>query len=296
MSLEYFSNYDYSLMNNPEYKEDTVREEIITPLIKLLGYNVGGENRVIRSRRLEHPFITVGSGSRRINIIPDYILEAKDKIVLVLDAKSPNEIINTGKHVEQVYSYAIHPEIRSKLFALCNGKEFSLFHLNKIEPILYFHLSQIEYNIEKLIRIFHPDFLASSHLLEYYPDFGIYLKRLGGSEDGIYIFMEVYTLSIGKTDEEHYTCSTTHDFENIILAQSIDFHKSFLNEILSNCSDEYKQKIIDALSHAPFQFFGERGKDADIVFGVKTRLGEIVNTPEESFIPFVVEKVLDIRY
>jgi hypothetical protein len=63
----------------------------------------------------------------------------------VLDAKAPSEEIKTGDNVEQVYSYAIHPEIRVELFALCNGRELILFDVHQKEPILYLHLSEIKH-------------------------------------------------------------------------------------------------------------------------------------------------------
>jgi hypothetical protein len=132
--INYFSNYDYSLMEDPEFKEDSVREEIISPLLNMLGYAAGGNNRIIRSRSLKHPFLTVGSSKRKVTYIPDYLLEVPSGTVLVLDAKAPAENITNGSNVEQVYGYAIHPEIRSYMFALCNGKELVLFLINETSP------------------------------------------------------------------------------------------------------------------------------------------------------------------
>jgi hypothetical protein len=54
-------------------------------------------------------------------------------------------------NIGQVYSYAVHPEIRSNYFALCNGVEFSLFRTSSPqEPILYFELADIEQHWELL--------------------------------------------------------------------------------------------------------------------------------------------------
>ena len=76
----------------------------------------------------------------------------------VLDAKSPNEKVKDSDNVEQVYSYATHPEIRSTYFALCNGKEFSLFKTNSdSQPILYFSMDEIEHHWEILTRYIGPD-------------------------------------------------------------------------------------------------------------------------------------------
>lgn len=110
-----FEDFDFSLLDSPEFKEDSVREELILP--------------IIRSKTLEHPYVSIGSQPRKISIIPDYVFLSDDKPYWVLDAKSPSEKIRKSEHVEQAYSYAIHPEIRADLYALCNGKEFILYSI-----------------------------------------------------------------------------------------------------------------------------------------------------------------------
>lgn len=149
-------DFDFSLLDSPEFKEDSVREEIVNPLLKALGYAASGPNRIIRSKGLEHPFLTVGSKSRPITLIPDYLLTVDGNFTFVLDAKAPNEEIRNGENVEQVYSYAIHPEIRVELFALCNGREFILFSIQQKEPILYLHLSEVTHYWDELVKYLAP--------------------------------------------------------------------------------------------------------------------------------------------
>ena len=136
-------DFDFSLLDSSDFKEDSVREEIVLPILKGLGYSLAGPNRIVRSKGLEHPFLTVGSKTRPITLIPDYLLTAGQNFAFVLDAKGPDEEIKTGQNVEQVYSYAIHPEIRVELFALCNGREFILFDVRQKEPLDYFHLREL---------------------------------------------------------------------------------------------------------------------------------------------------------
>ncbi len=139
-----YQNFDFSILNSAGFKEDSVREELIFPLLKSLGYKVNGENKIHRSKTVTHPFVKVGTRKRELKNYPDYLLEVAGKYAWVLDAKAPNEEIKTGGNVEQTYFYAIHPEIRVKLYALCNGKEFIVFDLDKDEAVLYFHLSEID--------------------------------------------------------------------------------------------------------------------------------------------------------
>lgn len=143
------------LANDVSFKEDSVREVIILPILKELGYQ---EKDIIRSKTLEHPFIKIGSKKRQIKLIPDYCLKIEGRYAWVLDAKAPDEKISDSDNIEQVYSYATHPEIRSKYFALCNGLEFSLFRREETnKPILIFPLDEIEYNWQDLKRLLSPD-------------------------------------------------------------------------------------------------------------------------------------------
>jgi len=152
-----FGNIDFrTIAQDPDFKEDSVREVIILPILKELGYN---QQNIVRSKTLEHPFLKVGSNRRiALKLVPDYILKVENNFAWVLDAKAPNKKIVNDENVEQVYSYAIHPEIRSNYFALCNGIEFSLFRtVNPVDPILFFEIAEIENHWEKLAMYLSPN-------------------------------------------------------------------------------------------------------------------------------------------
>ncbi|MDB9454043.1 DNA methyltransferase [Dolichospermum circinale] len=154
-----------TLKKNPDFKEDSVREVIILPILKALGYT---EINIIRSKTLQHPFLKIGSKKRPINLVPDYVLKVENNFAWVLDAKAPNENIKEGDHIEQVYSYATHPEIRSNYFALCNGVEFSIFKTTATNiPILFFNLDEIEYHWEKLTQYLSPNSFQSGKNFNY---------------------------------------------------------------------------------------------------------------------------------
>ncbi len=150
-----FSDLNFqSIITNPDFKEDSVREVIILPILKALGYT---QSNIIRSKTLHHPFLKIGSKKRPVNLVPDYVLKIENNYAWVLDAKAPNQNIKEGENIEQVYSYATHPEIRSNYFALCNGLEFSLFKTTGTDtPILFFSLDQIEYYWENLSQFLSP--------------------------------------------------------------------------------------------------------------------------------------------
>lgn len=145
-----WGNFDFlNLKDNLEFKEDSVREVLILPLLKYLGYN---DENIVRSLSLMHPFLRVGSNKKHpIKLVPDYVLKIENRYAWVLDAKSPRENIRDEEYVGQAYSYAVHPEIRSIYFALCNGIDFSLYRTDgNNEPILYFPLDEIDFYFDKL--------------------------------------------------------------------------------------------------------------------------------------------------
>ena len=151
-----YKDFDFSVLESPDFKEDSVREVLIKPLLNELGYSATGNNKIIRSKKLIHPIVKTGTGSRKIINYPDYTLLVNDKYTWVLDAKSPKEEIKYGENVEQTYFYAIHPEIRVELYALCNGREFILFKTNEELPLLHFNLSEIEKHWNKITTLLSP--------------------------------------------------------------------------------------------------------------------------------------------
>jgi 16S rRNA G966 N2-methylase RsmD len=154
---ELFGKLDFKkISENPDFKEDSVREVIILPILYALGYN---QYDIIRSKSLAHPFYKIGSNKKRpVILIPDYVLKVENNYAWVLDAKSPDKHLIDEDNLEQVFGYASHPEIRSTYFALCNGLEFVLYRRDSTnEPVLYFSVDEIEYHWDKLKMMLAPD-------------------------------------------------------------------------------------------------------------------------------------------
>lgn len=151
-----FGQLDFrTLTQNLDFKEDSVREVIILPILNELGY---ARENIVRSKTLQHPFLKIGSKKRPINLIPDYVLKVENSFAWVLDAKAPNQKVVNDDNVEQVYSYAVHPEIRGTYFALCNGIEFSVFRTNETEkPFLFFQIDEIEHHWNDLKSLLSPN-------------------------------------------------------------------------------------------------------------------------------------------
>ncbi|MDQ3221288.1 MAG: hypothetical protein M3Q26_11195 [Acidobacteriota bacterium] len=69
-----FADFDFNLLDSPDFKEDAVRDALIGPLLKAIGYSRGGENRITTSKKLRHPFVTTGSKEVPLTNFPDYCL------------------------------------------------------------------------------------------------------------------------------------------------------------------------------------------------------------------------------
>ena len=132
------------------FKEDSVREAVIMPFLTALGYR---NEHIRRSHSLKHPFLRTGSKNRPVELIPDYAFFTEGRFAWVLDAKSPAEDVFDPGHISQVYSYAVHPEIRAKFFAVCNGREFVLYNGEAGEaPVLLFAFSEIGHRWAEIWR------------------------------------------------------------------------------------------------------------------------------------------------
>jgi len=161
-----FGKFDFDeLSSNKDFKEADVRAVIIDPILKELGFTY---QTILRERPLKSPFLKTGSKKRPVSLIPDYVMKVENGFAWVLDAKAPNQKIVNDDNVEQVYSYATHPEIRSNYFALCNGLEFACFRTTETDkPIIYFHINEIDDYWQTLQKTLSPDSFQSGKTFTY---------------------------------------------------------------------------------------------------------------------------------
>lgn len=282
--------FDFELLNSTEFKEDSVREEIILPIIKGLGYNASKPNQIIRSRNLLHPFVSIGSQRKDIYIIPDYLLEVNGKPAWILDAKSPTESLLKSKHVEQAYSYAIHSEVRVKFFALCNGIEFVLYNIEKIKPILHFPIEALPLYWDTLKGILAPENVFELSNLGIKKDLGLHLKRLGFDSFESLIFPEVPISHIGQMDPDFYTLGGAVVVDGVTYVVSFDFGENVFKQL----NGMIPQSGYDILS---IREVGRRRavKFAEEVFfiNVNCKIGEkLEENDKEIFLPMWVNSLL----
>jgi len=237
--------FDFSVLSNPEFGEDSVREEIILPIIKGLGYGLSKPHQIVRSRRLRHPFISIGSQRKHITLVPDYLFEVNEQPAWILDAKAPNESVVKSNHVEQAYSYAIHPEVRTRYFALCNGREFALYSIDQLRPVLHFPVQGIPVYWGTLRQYLSPEGVAADRPSTLRKDLGLHLKRLGFAAYESLIFPDVPLTHIAQMGPGVFTCSGSVSSEGTSYVITFDFG----DEVFSQLAGKIPQEAITILSN-----------------------------------------------
>lgn len=282
------SDFDFSILDNPEFKEDAVREEIIFPILKELGYSASGENKIVRSRRLKHPYVSIGSQQKAIHIIPDYVMEINNIPCWICEAKAPAVNILDIKHTGQAYSYAIHPDIHAKYFALCNGREFLLYSIEEFNPILHFNLSDLCFYWEKLKSFLSPTTLLKNFRKpEFLKDYGLHILQLGFSKSLKFYYYTVPVDSIAKINNDLYTFSVNLSFDNSEYCASFDFDFSTFLEleyiIPYDIFSRLKQPVTDSIIQV-------KGQSTNPLFylNIECMLGELCEVEKEIFLPLKV--------
>lgn len=283
-------NFDFNLLNSPEFKEDSVREEIIAPIIKELGYTSSKPNQIIRSRNLIHPFVSIGSQQRKIYLVPDYLFEVNGKPCWILDAKSPSELIVKSKNVEQAYSYAIHSEVKVSFFALCNGKEFVLYNISEPEPIIHFEIEALPLYLNDLKNILSPDNIFKSDKLQLAKDLGLHLKRLGFNEFKNLIFPNVPIMNISQLDNNMFTINAgSVTINNNKYLATFDFDLEIFLQLKDKIPNIAFEKL---LKRSTKERFAISFADTVYYINVDCKVGEKLEENEkEIFLPLKVNRI-----
>lgn len=156
-----FEPLDFSNMN-----EADIREEVLAPLIRFLGYRSGTKNNVIREQSLTYPRVFMGRKKPQSDPLvrgrADYILETENKIRWVIEAKPPSEKINHDV-IEQAFTYANHPEVRAVYFMISNCIQTVIYQTNfspDKKPLLEISYNQLNSKLESLKNILNPSSIS----------------------------------------------------------------------------------------------------------------------------------------
>lgn len=285
-------DFDFTALDDPGFKEDAVREDIVAPILRKAGYRATGKQRMERSKPLVHPFVMIGSKKHRINIIPDYTLYEESRALMVLEAKAPNEPIVRSEHVEQAYSYAIHQDVRCRQYALCNGRQLAFYDTGTLSPLLLIDCQEVNVRWEEVQKYLLPRFLNMPELREFHADFGLQALKLGVTRDE-HVLFEGYLLQlIARSREGLYTAQSTCNLGGLECMISFDFGDEVLQAILAALPTPQAAQVRSQLFAHPYSI----DTDAKVRVTWKAQLGELVKGPHEEFVPLLVSEVGKVEY
>lgn len=287
-----YEDFDFSALDSPEYKEDAVREDLIAPLIRKLGYNASGPVRAQRSKALVHPFVRIGSKKTQVNIVPDYTLYVDDQPLAVIEAKGPREEIVKSHHVEQAYSYAIHPEVRTDVYALCNGRELVVYAVSQWDPVLQVALRDIDRRWREVEEALSPKFLSNPELKGFMPDYGLAMLKIGIKPGTLQIMVHHHLQSVMRAEDDLYVLSTTTNAGDLECIVTLDVSPGLYQQFLKQLPEEVASPIAQAMKRAPYQMF----LDGKILISCAGQLSDIVQGEYEQFAPIVVSEISEVLY
>lgn len=285
-------DFDFSVLDSPSFKEDAVREEIIAPMLREIGYRPSGQIRVERSKNLIHPFVMIGSKKHRIYIIPDYTLYEDTTPLLVLDAKAPSEPVIRSKNVEQAYCYAIHPEIRCRSYGLCNGRQLVLHDVSRFEPIMLVDCSAIPAHWDEVKKRLDPRFLKMPELQSFLNDFGLMVKKMGiGSTEKV-AFDKCFIQMLAKSSDSLFIANSTCSLAGKEYFMTYDFTLPLFETMVAMLPERQEAQIRLAMTRSPFSI----ETDGKVLLDCLAILGEVVKGQYEDFAPFIVTDVLNVAF
>jgi hypothetical protein len=293
-----FRQFDFRLLDDPDFREDSVREALIAPLLSALGYTESPPYRIIRSRRLEHPYVYIGTAKRPVSIVPDYLLEKDGQCAWILDAKAPGEIIDSGKHVEQAYTYAIHKDVRVPLYGLCNGRKLVVFHVSQGPPVIDIPLQEIETIWPMIIDILgcrsawphgiHPGFR---------PDMGLALAKAGLTKDDdgkklYHIITSVRLVSAARIEDGLYGINGIYGSEiDGEFMVTFDCGPETYPKFLAELAPDARERVRAALSRQPYDYIFPPS-EAPLMTLVGDIGDKVYTNNNESYQPFLAEEFI----
>lgn len=293
-----FEHFDFNLLNDADFREDSVREELVAPLLKALGYSAFPPHRIIRSRPLQHPYVYIGTVKKHISIIPDYLLQQDNQNLWILDAKGPNENIHTGKNVEQAYSYAIHKDIRVPIYALCNGHRLVVFNVSRWPAILDVELQNISEYWSMLLSLLGTKVAWPNGIPPgFYPDFGLSLRKAGLIHDengnNLYqVFTSFPVQMVTKVEDGLYCISGHYIQEDSAHMLTFDFGEREYVKFLSVLPSAIRETVRSGLIRQPYRVV--LAEDKIPLITVVAEAGDNVYTNEnESYCPFLAEDFVE---
>ncbi len=275
-TLESFSEKDFS-----NYSEADIREEVIAPLVKMLGYEKNTDYEVEREESFQKDKIFLKAGSKE-KLQLDYLCNIRKNNFWLIEAKNGEKKDISEEELQQAYLYSLHPKVNCRYFAVTNGWFFNLYDRNK-------------YLIDDNADIFNP--ILSINHAEYNTKFDLLYSKIGSSNVLFNVKEECLLNEIEKTLSSEVYLNRLSYFEtkvkNVIQKSEREVYRN-IGKIMNRNEGSYESflktlQLRDLINTV----FGQRNTNGNIDIGcqiIKEKLMELKNcysddrSPYDSFI------------
>ena len=285
--MNLFTDFDFRALDNPGYSEDSVRQNIVLPILQTLGYGSTGPHQLIQGQGLSNPFVYLGSTQHKVNIIPDYLLRANGSSGFTLGATAPSANIHRGEVVEQAFAYAIHPEIRAFFYGLCNGRELCVYKWTLVEPVLAIPVADLPARWEELAGLLGPQALSKAHVADFLPDFGLSYLKLGADRNAQFDFVGAEANLVARVDENTFTLTSVIGGEDDAYLGSFNFPRDLYPQFLACVPAGMREKVTTAVSEEPYFIVFTREDNLELIIHARFDGGFRTNE-EEQYFPLTV--------
>jgi hypothetical protein len=158
-----FDAYDFDRMN-----ETDIREAIVAPVLRELGYRHSSANDIITELSLRYPSQFIGRKKTSDPVLrgkADYVLEVDRRLRWVVEVKAPGEAIDEDVR-DQAYSYAVHAEVQGIYYVITNGRNWEVHRTLDgagKAPILAFRHEELSSKLQGLANVVAPDSLKRDY-------------------------------------------------------------------------------------------------------------------------------------
>jgi hypothetical protein len=285
--MNLFSDFDFRALENPGYSEDSVRKNIVLPILQALGYGPSGPHQMMPAKAVANPFVYLGDTQHKVSLIPDYLLQANGTNVFALGVTAPSVNIHRGEVPEQAFAYALHPEIRAFFYGLCNGRELCVYKWTLVEPVLAIPVADLPARWEELAGLLGPQALSKAHVADFLPDFGLSYLKLGADRNAAFVFAGTEVNLVARVDENTFTLTSVIGGEDDAYLGSFNFPRDRYEAFLACVPAGLQDKVRTAISEEPYFIVFTREDNFELI--IHASLGGGIHTNEdEEYFPLVV--------
>ncbi len=287
-----FEAFDFGALDDPGFKEDAVREEIVAPILKRLGYTPTGQVRVQRSQNLVHPFVKIGTRKHPVNIIPDYTLGTRTRPCLRWTPKGPpSRSWSPCTPSRRTATRSTRRSVPPTTPCATAGGWSSLMWRGSSRSSTW---SAADYDrrwadIERVLR---PQSLLNPAIRDFHADFGLALQRMGLKSGEAVELRSFHLLMVSKVKDGVYSAATNTLYEGEKYLCQPRLSEDALVPLLSCLAKPLLDGVLEAVERQPFHVFLDQMVEVDLV----VRLGPLTKGADDSFVPLEVLGIRSTRF